>query len=64
MNTFSFKRLNWCAITVSAIMVLSILISVIFDLHWLAYIIVVASAALYLLLFLAYQRKVSDFSML
>lgn len=61
MNILSFKRLNRCAVAVSAIMLLSILISIIFDLSWLAYMMVVAGAALYLLLFLVYQRKVSEF---
>ena len=61
MSTLSFKRLNWCAVAVSAIMLLSILISIVFELDWLLYVVVVTGATVYLLLFLAYQRKVSKF---
>lgn len=61
MNPFSFQRLNWCAFAVCAVILLSIPVLIICDLSWLAYLLAAAGTILYLLLFLAYQRKVSDF---
>lgn len=61
MNILSFKRLNCCAFAVCAVILLLIPILIVFGLSWLAYVLVVVGTVLYLLLFFAYQRKVSDF---
>lgn len=61
MNMLSFKRLNRCAVIVCAIILLLIPVMIVCDLSWIAYILVVMGTVMYLLLFFAYQRKVSDF---
>ena len=61
MIKFSLRRLNWCAVTVSATMLLLIPLLVTCDISWPAYILLAVGAILYLILFFAYQRKVSDF---
>lgn len=63
MIKFSLRRLNWCAVTVSATMLLLIPLLVACGISWPAYILLAAGAILYLILFFAYQRKVSDFLM-
>lgn len=61
MNTFSFKRLNRCAISICILILLSIPILIGFKIYWAAYIILAIGGISFLLLFHAYQRKVSDF---
>lgn len=61
MNTFSFKRLNRCAIGICILILLSIPILIGFKIYWATYIILAIGGISFLLLFHAYQRKVSDF---
>lgn len=61
MNTLSFKRLNLCALAVCTIVLIGAPVLIICKRNWLAYILMAVGSILYLLLFLAYQRKVSDF---
>lgn len=61
MNTLSFKRLNRCALGVGIFMLLSIPILIIYNLYWVSYALLAIGGIAFLLLFLAYERKVSDF---
>lgn len=61
MNCFSLKRLNRCAFGICILMLMSIPILMGSGLYWMAYIILAAGGIAFLLLFFAYERKVSDF---
>lgn len=61
MNTLSFKCLNRCAFSACILMLLSVPILIFYNIYWVSYILLAAGAIIFLLLFLAYQRKVSDF---
>lgn len=61
MKFFSFKKLNRCAFGTCILMMLSAVFLMKFELYLISYIFLVMGGIVFLLLFFAYQRKVSDF---
>lgn len=61
MNCFSLKWLNRCASGICILMLLSVPVLMGTGLYWMSYIILAAGGIAFLMLFFAYERKVTDF---
>lgn len=61
MKKLSFHYLNCCAFAGCGFLLVSVLFSIFFHLYWFPYFLLAVCCMMFLLLFLAYERKVCDF---